>query len=51
VLNGATYRGEQAVGGGIAHRLNLEDPVALTAGFSYSGGKNTAFKFGVAGEF
>jgi autotransporter adhesin len=51
VLNGATYRGEQAVGGGMAHRLNLEDPVAVTAGFSYGGGKHTAVKVGIAGEF
>ena len=51
VLNGATYRGEQAVGGGIAHRLNVEDPVALTAGFAYGGGRNTAVRVGVAGEF
>jgi autotransporter adhesin len=51
VLNGATYRGEQAIGGGVAHRLNLDDPVAVTAGFSYGGGHHTAVKVGVAGEF
>jgi trimeric autotransporter adhesin len=51
VLNGSTYRGEQAVGGGLAHRLNFDDPVAVTAGFSYGGGSNTAIKVGVAGEF
>jgi hypothetical protein len=50
VLNGATYRGEQAVGGGVAHRLNFDNPFALTAGFSYGGGK-TALRLGVAGEF
>ncbi|MBU2418650.1 MAG: YadA-like family protein, partial [Alphaproteobacteria bacterium] len=51
VLNGATYRDEQAIGGAIARRLDLDAPLALTAGFSYGGGDNAAFRVGIAGEF
>jgi hypothetical protein len=51
VLNGATYHGEQAVGGAIMHRLNTGGPFAVTAGFSYGGRKNNGVRIGVAGEF
>ena len=51
VLNGTRYRGEHALGGSVMHRLNTNNPFAITGGVSYSGKKNTAFKFGVAGEF
>jgi autotransporter adhesin len=51
VFNLATFRGEGAVGLSLAHRLNLDTPVAITFGFSQSGGKNTAVRVGVAGEF
>jgi hypothetical protein len=51
VFNGATFRGEYAVGGAISHRLNTVEPFAVTAGFSIAGNKNNAVKVGVAGEF
>lgn len=51
VLNGATFRGEGAVGGSLMHRFDTDTPIALGAGFSFGGKKNNAFKVGVAGEF
>jgi hypothetical protein len=33
------------------HRLPGDTPFAITAGVSHSGGKDTAFKAGIAGEF
>jgi autotransporter adhesin len=50
-VNGATFRGEQAVGISIAHRFDVRVPLALTAGLSHAGHKNTAARMGVAGEF
>ncbi len=50
-LNGATFRGEIGVGMSVAHRVDTENPFAITAGISYSGGKSTAIKAGIAGEF
>jgi autotransporter adhesin len=49
--NTAVYRGEVAVSASVAHRFNTDRPFALTAGISYSGGKDTAARVGVAGEF
>jgi hypothetical protein len=51
VVNGATFRGEHALGGSIMHRLNTEEPLAVTVGFSYAGNKNNGARVGVAGEF
>ena len=51
VLNGATFRGEAAVGGSLMHRFDTDTPIALGVGFSFAGKKNNAFKAGVAGEF
>lgn len=51
VLNAATFRGEQAVGGAFMYRLKNEKPFAVTAGFAHAGNKNTAAKVGIAGEF
>jgi len=51
VLNGATFRGEAAVGGSLMHRFNSDAPIALGVGFSFAGKKNNAFRAGVAGEF
>ena len=51
VVNGATFRGEHAIGGSIMHRIGQEKPFAIGAGFSIAGNKNNAFKVGVAGEF
>lgn len=51
VFNGATFRGEYAVGGSIMHRLSGSTPFAIGAGFSFGGNKNHAARVGVAGEF
>lgn len=51
VMNGATFRGEQAVGASVLHRLDTTDPLAVGFGFSFAGNKNNAFKVGIAGEF
>jgi autotransporter adhesin len=50
-LNGATFRGEYAVGGSLNFRLNTEKPMALGVGFSYAGNKNNSARVGVSGEF
>jgi autotransporter adhesin len=49
--NSAVYRGEFGFSASIAHRLGDENPFALTAGVSHAGGKNTAARVGIAGEF
>ena len=51
VLNGTMYRGEHALGGSVMHRLNTNNPFAITGGVSYGGKKSTAVRVGVAGEF
>lgn len=50
-LNGSTFRDAQAIGGALSHRLNTEEPFAITAAFAYAGHANNAVRFGVAGEF
>jgi hypothetical protein len=50
-VNGARFRGQNALGGDFKYRLNSEAPVAIGAGFSYGGGRNSAVRVGVAGEF
>jgi len=47
--NVAYYRGEVGFSAGVMHRF--EGDVAFSAGVSYGGGKNTAVRAGVAGEF
>jgi autotransporter adhesin len=49
--NVATFRGEQAFGAALAHRFDGANPIALTVGVSHSGGKNTAARVGLSGEF
>jgi autotransporter adhesin len=51
VLNAANFRGEQAVGGSILHRVRGDKPFAIGAGFSFAGNKNNALRVGLAGEF
>ncbi len=51
VVNGATFRGEHAIGGSILHRLPGSNPIAIGAGFSFAGNKNNAARIGLAGEF
>ena len=50
-VNGATFRGEYAVGGSLTYRLNTRAPMAVNVGFSYAGNKNNGARIGVAGEF
>lgn len=50
-VNGATFRGEYAVGGSLMYRLPGDTPVAVNVGFSHAGGKNNGVRVGVAGEF
>jgi trimeric autotransporter adhesin len=45
------FRGEVAFSANISHRLNTGAPIALFGGVAHSGGKNTAVKAGLAGEF
>lgn len=49
--NTAIYRGEVAFSASVAHRLDVGSPFAVTAGVSHSGGRDTAARVGVAGEF
>lgn len=51
VLNVSTFRGEQAIGGALMHRLQTGAPLAISAGFSYAGNRNNAARVGIAGEF
>ena len=48
-LHGATYRGEFAVGGSLKYRVNQS--AAFDIGVSHAGGKDTAVRAGVSGEF
>jgi len=50
-LNGATFRGEYAIGGSLNYRLNTEAPMMFSVGASFAGNKNNGFRVGVAGEF
>ena len=50
-LNGATFRGEYAVGASLNYRLNTEAPMMVSVGASFAGNKNNGFRVGVAGEF
>ena len=49
--NGAVYRGELAMSFSLMHRIDSDTPFAFTAGVSHSGGKDTAVRAGIAGEF
>ena len=50
-VNGATFRGEYAVGGSLQYRLNTAAPMAVNLGLSFAGNKNNGVRVGVAGEF
>lgn len=50
-INGATFRGEYAVGAALNFRLNTQAPMAVSVGASFAGNKNNGFRLGVAGEF
>ncbi|WP_164712493.1 beta strand repeat-containing protein [Methylobacterium currus] len=49
VLNGATFRGEYAVGGSVAYRLDINRPVAVTLGVA-GGAGNVGARIGIMGE-
>ena len=49
--NGATFRGEYAVGGSLMYRLNTQTPMALSVGASFAGNKNNGARIGISGEF
>ena len=50
-VNGSAYRGAYAAGGSMMYRLPTSKPMAVGFGFSRAGSKNSAVRFGVAGEF
>jgi hypothetical protein len=50
-FNLATFRGQEAIGATLKHRLNTAEPVAISFGFSAAGHGNNAARFGVSGEF
>lgn len=50
-VNTATFKGEWAAGFSVAHRLNVDTPLALTAGYSNAGGTTHGVRMGLAGEF
>ena len=50
-VNGATFRGEYAVGASLNYRLNAEAPMAISVGASFAGNKNNGARIGIAGEF
>lgn len=48
-VHGASYRGEYAVGGSLKYRIS--GGAAFDLGVSHAGGKDTAIRAGVSGEF
>lgn len=50
-VNAATFRGEQALGVSVMHRVDTSNPFAIAAGFTYAGDNNNGARVGVAGEF
>ena len=50
-FNLATFRGQQAVGGSLKHRLSTDDPIAISVGFSIAGRRDNTARIGVSGEF
>ena len=50
-VNGATFRGQYAVGGSVSYRLPGARSFSVNAGFSYAGNKNNGARIGFAGEF
>jgi trimeric autotransporter adhesin len=49
--NAAMYRGKAAFSVSAAHRMDTDNPFAVTAAISFAGKGNTAARVGVAGEF
>jgi hypothetical protein len=49
-MNATEYRGDQALGGALAHRFNTSIPLAVHVGFAISGSTRTV-SAGLQGEF
>jgi trimeric autotransporter adhesin len=47
----AVFRGEVGFSASLSHRLNTDMPIAVFAGVSHSGGRNTGASFAVSGVF
>jgi trimeric autotransporter adhesin len=45
------FKGESAFGGSLSHRLDFDNPFAISLGYSYGGGDSHAARFGLMGEF
>ncbi|WP_210489969.1 hypothetical protein [Microvirga antarctica] len=50
-MNGASFKGEYAFGGSLAHRFDTQMPLAITAGYAYAGDNSHGVRVGLAGEF
>lgn len=50
-VNTAAFRGEWALGAALAHRLDTQIPVAITAGYAYGGSDSHGVRVGLQGEF
>jgi hypothetical protein len=50
-VNGARFRGQNAIGGEFKYRLPTAAPIGLGLGFSYGGHSNDGVRVGVSGEF
>jgi hypothetical protein len=51
VLNAAEFEGQAGFGGSVAHRFNLQIPLAVTAGISFTQSGQGIYRAGLAGEF
>lgn len=45
------FKGETAFGGSLSHRLDFNNPIAVSLGYSYGGDDSHAARFGMLGEF
>lgn len=50
-VNGSTFDGQMGFGFSIAHRLNLNVPIAITAGYANGAGTAQIGRVGLMGEF
>jgi len=50
-VNAGTFNGDVGAGFGLAHRLPVSVPLAVTASYAYGGGSANVARFGFMGEF
>jgi autotransporter adhesin len=50
-VKAGTFRGEHAISGALTYRLNTSSPMAVSAGVSHAGNKNTGANIAFSGEF